>query len=202
MSSIKDSVSAIGLIKFSIKSLKQIPFDGTKNLVYSPFSAFVAVASAVSLFSGETQREMLEALQSTLEPYGNDTYAQKLFEIIRSEANDAVSTSNNIWPNSNFNLPKELLRTLEDIVGFKITPVSFPNPACQLINDSVEHATKGMIKNLVSSSDVPSETVFAIISAIYFSGHWENPFNDAQNIGLGWFLPDGNRVDIKHMTLR
>lgn len=197
----QQTVSTLGLNAFAFESLRRLKFDGRSNIVYSPFSAFVAVASALSLFSGETQQEMLRALQSTFSSYENDSYAQKLVEIIRSEANEAVSTANNIWPNKQFEISKELLHTIQEVIGFNVTPVTFPQPACDQINEVVEKATRGMIKNLVSVSDVPPETVFAIVSAIYFSGHWKDPFDEAQNLRIGWTLPNGTKIDMNHMTL-
>uniref|UniRef100_A0AC34G5A8 Serpin domain-containing protein n=1 Tax=Panagrolaimus sp. ES5 TaxID=591445 RepID=A0AC34G5A8_9BILA len=46
------------------------------------------------------------------------------------------------------------------------------------INNFVCDATKGVIKEIVTSADLDSSMVAAIINAVYFQGFWEKPFEN------------------------
>lgn len=76
--------------------------------------------------------------------------------------------------------------------------------AAQTINEWVAEKTEGRVQNLVTANDLsptdPSNTFFAMLNGVYFSGKWSTPFNDAVNEQFNFAL--GGPRQVKMMSLK
>ena len=181
------------LNKFGIETLQLTnPEDDTQNTVFSPYSAFVCVAMSTSLFTNQTRAEILKSLRINLNESQIEAILGYLHELIYKENTDKVSTSNKIWVNQILNFDPETFTPNQKILQIPIEKVTFPQPACDKINEEVNRATKGMIPKLVGPSDVGQDSAIVLVNAIYFKSEWEKKFD---------IDPESKNADVKNFKL-
>lgn len=198
MSNLIDSLS-----KFGFETLQRINQpNSTKNIVFSPYSAFVCVIMSNSLFKDETRAEILKALQIHNQNLQVDAILQELRSLIQSEKCHNVLSSNRIWANETLNFDPSTFSPNEKILGIPIEKVGFPQPACNRINNAFDTATFGMISKVLDPSDLSPDSAIVLTNAIYFKCRWEKPFDitpDSQDPqSLNFTLLNGTKV---HTTM-
>ncbi|KAK8838896.1 hypothetical protein M9Y10_032938 [Tritrichomonas musculus] len=165
------------LNKFGFETLHATnPNNKTENAVFSPFSAFICVAMSTPIFQNETRAEILKSLQISSDGAQIEPILQKLHEFIKKEDTDNVSSSNRIWANQSINFNPKTFELNQKVLEIPIDKVSFPQPACDIINEDVNKKTKGMIPKLVEPSDLSPDTAIVLLNAIYFKSDWEKKF--------------------------
>ncbi|KAH0793959.1 proteinase inhibitor I4 serpin [Histomonas meleagridis] len=148
-----------------------------ENLIFSPYSAYVTLMMVASVCSESSRKEILDSfkLQSDLTP---DDILNSIInlakKIEKSATKTAIKSGNNIWPNSQNYNPK-LFEPLMKF-GIEITPVEFPQPGCDQINEKVSDITEGCIKNLLSPDNL-IDCKYVITNAIYFKSEWISKFD-------------------------
>ena len=106
-----------------------------------------------------------------------------------------ITGANDIWPSKNIDLAD--FSILVDALNATIRPVDFPEPGRTQINEYIEQKTHGLIKDLLSSSDLSEDTELILTNALYFKGQWDKEFNV---ISRNWTLFDGSSKTVD--TLR
>ena len=149
----------------------QMPKD--KNYMFSPLSIQIAFAMAANGASGETQEEILKALDI----YDLDAYNERAMALI-SEYHNAgalrLDVANAIWlnkDNADFNFNPEYINLLNKYYGAEAS-VSDNEKIVGEVNGWVSDKTNGKISAIIDDSDFAS----ILLNAVYFKGAWESEF--------------------------
>ncbi|KAH0787465.1 serpin family protein [Histomonas meleagridis] len=158
---------------------------------------------AVSITQEPTRKQALEALKirsnSTVEELL--TSLKNLMGIIGKEGKDSVIKSgNNVWPNKEAPIDLQIYNPLVQILGVDFTPVSFPQPGCDIINQKIEELTSGLIQNLLDPSMLPSKINSVLTNAIYFNSKWKKPFIKKKKKKGDFKLFDNSKQSTSMMT--
>ncbi|KAH0791368.1 serpin family protein [Histomonas meleagridis] len=172
--------------------------DGSSNIILSPYSTFVSLIMTSSFFENASKIQILESLGIDTE-IGTRDLLISLQNMIQTIEKEDESTSiigvNSIWPNENLVRDMSIFEALIEVLGSKITPVIFPQPGLDQINQNISELTHGLIKGLVTPDAVNPSTYIIITSAIYFRSKWRLSFDPENTFTRSFELFDNS---IKH----
>ncbi|XP_075555042.1 iris-like isoform X2 [Dermacentor variabilis] len=166
---------------FTIDLYKQLDSgsDGTKNVVFSPFS----IAAALSMTLAGAKDHTATEITNVLHINGDVIHAQfsEFFAKVETCAPDVMlDVANRLYSEKTFVVLEDYISTLKKFYNSTVMPVDFKSSAeaARLaINAWVEETTKSKIKDLLPSGAVDSDTALVLINAIYFKGLWKDQFN-------------------------
>jgi serpin B len=168
--------------------------DGeTQNVFLSPANVAVALAMTANGARGETLQGMLDAINMSdldLESLNSNFAAlQALLE--REDPGATIAIANALWARAGVDFYADFLQRTQRFYDARIEALDFDQHAAKAaINDWVRRQTNDKITNIVES--IPPETILLLISAIYFDGKWETPFNPEFTQERPFYLPDGS----------
>lgn len=176
--------------EFAFDLYHQIASEQDGNIIFSPYSISLGFAMLYAGASGETAEQMAETLhytlpQEQLHPAFNalDLALQPLHPPDKDDNsldNLTLSIANAVWGQEGFPFEKAYLDTMGLNYGAPVNLVDFsknPEGARQTIQQWVEEATTGRIKDIPPPGSITPSTRLALLNAIYFKGEWRYPFN-------------------------
>jgi len=180
---------------FTDKIKAQMPKD--KNYMFSPLSIQMAFAMAANGASGETQEELLTALDiSDLDAYNER--AKKLISEYHNAGVLRLDVANAIWlnkDNADFNFNKSYTDLLNEY--FEATAsVSDNEKIVNEVNSWASEKTNGKIPKIIQSPDFAS----ILLNAVYFKGAWQNDFMKTATAPDTFTDRDGKEHEIDFMN--
>ncbi len=200
------AAEASSISKFAVKMYKQIVEDD-KNIFFSPYSITTAFGMADAGAKGNTDLQIREALQVTLD--GDDFHnglngldqSLKIF----SDATDnlELNVENSIWAQDSVTYFKVgYLDKLARNYGAGVYMLDFinePDPSRIIINDWVAQKTNQRIKDLIPQLAITTETRLVLTNAIYFLADWEYKFDSTLTATDTFHTADGNSIQTPMM---
>ncbi len=187
---------------FSWKYFKTLNRD--ENIFYSPYSIAAALSLVANGATGETQREILDALNADCLENLNDG-----FQNFRADA-EKVYTGENILRDANLILvSKNFLgsginpafrNTAENVFGSEIRAADFRGDLAgekKKITAWVDKVTNHFLQNYQSSAT--SATVVDLLNVVYFKGKWSSPFEIHATTEKIFTSKDGSTTSVKMM---
>ncbi|XP_052870040.1 serine protease inhibitor 77Ba [Anopheles cruzii] len=151
----------------------------TTNIIVSPYSAWNLLAIITEGASGQTLKELLEAL-NVEEQLQIRTLYKPYTESFNFHSNDVeLSSAQYVVTDENRPVAKDFESTLEHFYDPRVLqPMNFANiqQTYQRINELVSKATNGNIPNAIQKSDL-EEAKLVMLSVLFFKGQWTLPFN-------------------------
>ncbi|PSR87751.1 Serpin-ZX like [Actinidia chinensis var. chinensis] len=187
--------------------LKQIAKGS--NLVLSPLSFHVMLSLIAAGSTGRTLEQLLSHLESTSIDDLNKISSQIVaLTSMHSERNDRISSlivsfANGLWVDRSFTLKPSFEKIVKGVYKAEGKEVDFANKADQVIeevNSWVENATEGLIKKLLASGSLDSDTALVFANALYFKGKWDRKFDKTQTKHREFHLLDGQVISVPFMT--
>lgn len=187
--------------RFGLDLFRQVvQQDAGKNAFISPVNVSIALAITTNGAKGDTQQAMMQALETadaTLEQMNTD-YAALQALLQREDVSVTLSIANSLWLAEGAPLNADFQQRVQQSFGAQVTELNFDDPgAAGMINAWASDATNGKIPQVIG--EIPPGTVLLIVSAIYFQGAWERPFNAASTQDLPFTLPDGSQKQVPTM---
>lgn len=178
--------------------------DQRGNYMLSPYSARLCLAMLANGAKGETQQEILTALQiDNLAAFNQSVKAQLETYDKYARVMD-LDTANSIWLNqSSFDgkaaFAPAFTSTLKDAYRAEVKEMTDEN-SVELINSWVNEKTKGKIPEIMTEENRQSLT--ALINAVYFKAAWQHRFSDGLTDKADFTNADGtvSQVDMMHQT--
>ena len=195
-----DSLDYGSIESFSEKlSLKLLEQNENTNIVFSPLSAYLALAMVKEGAEGETLEEMNAVM-------GNES-AEAIYTLISyltTFDDTQLNISNSVWIDlvADINPKREYLDTLADFYLAECYKTVLSGAESD-VNKWISESTNGMIENMLDETAL-DESVMALVNAIYMNAHWENEF-DANNTHKRDFQnSDGNvtKTDFMYNGIR
>lgn len=147
-------------------------FKSNNNVVFSPSSIFLSLGLAAKISSGDTQQEILNALNMDLDNL-NENYASLYRSLNDSFDEGIVSTTNSIWLNDDLSFNEELLSELAKAYycySYKTDFTNNPEEASKEIAYFIKEKTNGFLD---LDLDFDPFTKFVILNTLYLKDVWQ-----------------------------
>ena len=180
-------------------SLKLLENSTNDNIVFSPLSAYLALAMVKEGADGETLKEMT-AVMGDLS--AEDVYI--LISHLTTLENTQLNIANSVWIDtaSNINPRREYLDNLSDYYlaeCYKTLLCAAENE----VNAWISEHTNGMIEKMLDETAL-DECVMSLVNTIYINANWENKFDASNTRKRNFTNSDGStsEIDFMHNSVR
>lgn len=170
------------------------------NIIFSPYSISSALAMVYAGASGETEKQMKQALGFTLDQSDLHSAFASLNKSLTTFTSDISSElnlkiANSLWLERGLNLLPEFSTIISKQYLGAIQRTNFKEPETSRaeINRWVKEHTNGKITDLLTSSSISQNTQMVLASAIYFKARWEALF-DPKFTHVAPFFPNPNQT--------
>lgn len=172
---------------------------GGENAVYSPLSAYMALAMLAELTDGESRNQLLGALGAeSLEELR--TGANALWEGVYSD--DGMLTTipaSSVWIDAGHELNGGPLETLAESYYASSYQGEMGSPELDgALADWIDAQTGGLLSEQAREIQLSPETVIALVNTLYFSGKWTGEFKESAT-EPGMFHSPGGDVEAQFM---
>jgi serine protease inhibitor len=174
--------------------------DAGQNVFLSPANVAVALAMTANGARGETLRSMLSALNlNTLDlETVNSNFAALQALLVRDEPGATIAIANALWARAGIAFNADFLQRTQRFYDARVEALDFDQPdAPKTINEWVRRQTNDKIPAIVER--IPEETILLLMSAIYFNGKWETPFNPEFTQDRPFYLLNGTTKELPTM---
>ncbi|GAB4568208.1 MAG: serpin family protein [Haliangiales bacterium] len=176
------------------------------NLVFSPVSMTLAMAMLHAGARGETEGQIAQALRFELPQERLHPALNWLDSRLASREGDDDELSLRVVSASfgqrGYDFLPAYLDVLAENYGAGMSLLDFagaPEDARLDINDWVAVETQDRIPDLLPPGSVTSDTVLALVNAVYFKADWLFPFSPQRTSSETFYAPDGEvQVDMMH----
>lgn len=185
------------------------PADG--NLVFSPYSAAVALAMTRAGAAGDTAAQMDVVLHANLAGdlgAGFNALGQALAErpgkypVGDQTVELELVTANQLWGQHGFPFERAFLDRLAAEYGAGLRLVDYVEArdvARAAINGWVADQTRGRIPELIPAGVLNDLTRLVLTNAIYLKAPWQHPFDDGATVPGPFHRLDGTDVEAQMM---
>ena len=186
---VNDLVRGNNVLAFDLYRTLSAGDDG--NLFYSPYSISMAMGMTYAGASGETERQMADALhfllpQDTLHPAFNTLYldldSRSGGKKDKDPAAFRLNIANALWGRQDYRFLDEFTTVVGENYGAGVTPTDFvgqPEESRLRINDWVSNETEGRIVDLVPPEKFERDPpALVLTNAIYFNAAWLRRFKE------------------------
>ncbi|SDP63959.1 serpin B [Actinopolyspora xinjiangensis] len=168
-------------VRFLWRLHRRLAPDAREDFCWSPHSVAATLGLLAAVSRGRTREEVAEALGS--DPAGAE-FVEPLNAAahLDAESRDRVrlAVANRLWVDERLPLAPAGPRTLEGRFAAEIRAADFhddPERARERINADVADVTRGLVPELVEPGAVNSETVAALVNALYLKAPWHEAFD-------------------------
>jgi serpin B len=150
------------------------------NIFCSPYSVYSALAMTSAGARGDTASQMASVLHVAKDENLHSAVAAltKQFNDAGKQGSFQLSVANRIWGQSGFKFLDAFLTILRDQYDADLQQLDFARgeAARKTINDWIEKATSGKIKDLIPAGALDASTRLVLTNAVYFKGTWQDQF--------------------------
>jgi serpin B len=196
-----------GAIQFAINSFNMAAGDaGGVNLSYSPISMSLAFAMAYRGAGGNTATQIAQVLQypdqsADLAPLMGALACELIADAAAPDGGLVIA--NAFFGQTGHTFGADFVSALSDQFGAPLQYLDFDadlEAARRTLNAWVDARTQCKIPELIPAGDMPPNSKWALINALYFHGLWSNPF-DANHTFTSTFHPSGqSQVQVPMMS--
>jgi len=167
------------------------------NLFFSPYSISTALAITYAGAKSTTAQQMAKTLHFNNVKNLHQAYAQlqKTLNGLQASNRFKLHTVNAIWYEQTYNIQPDYKSLVEKTYAIpnnailnKADFLNQPQTVKRQINRWVEGKTNNKIKKLLSHDAVSSDTIAALLNAIYFKASWLHQFKSADTEKQPFYL--------------
>jgi serpin B len=199
-----------GNTAFALDLYQALRAEADGNLLYSPYSLSLALATAYAGARGETERQIAGTLhfslpQEQLHPAFH-TLAQELDSCSADTGGTdgqsfRLNVANALWGQEDYRFQPEFLDLLATNYGAEMGCLDFAREegARRVINDWVRQQTEGQIQGLIPTGILSAMTRLVLTNAVYFNAAWAQPFEPRHTQRGAFYLLDGSSMTVNMM---
>ena len=194
-----------GNTAFALDLYAQLKAAKSGNLFFSPYSISAALAMTYAGAKGTTEAQMSEVLHFSTRQDLFHLAFRHLRDQIKNAAQNGVelSIANALWGQQGYSFHKEFQDILKKRYEAPLEEADFAKEYPTIheqINTWVEDHTRNKIKDLIPEGVLTSLTRLVLVNAIYFKGHWANPFEEAKTKQRPFWVTAWNSIEVPMMT--
>ena len=181
------------LYMFSQNLFRKILASGEENVVFSPLSAYYALAAVALGALDDTLCEFSNLLG--MDPHILAAKLSSLAEaLIRSAGSTTVNIGGSAWINDNFTINSDFYQVMSYYFrsGAYSRDLSSQSTIDE-INEWIYKKTQGLIENPIN--EIESNTVMLLINTLYFSARWARRLNPMYEQLGTFYLESGGYVE-------
>lgn len=187
-----DNQFALDLFKTTYESVIET------NVFVSPLSVSMALNMTLNGATGETEREMLEALRAS--DYSIDQineYSQSLRKaLLEVDPSTELKIANSIWYDKGLPVKDDFIAVNKDSYNAEVNAIDFLSPdAATQINSWCVKQTNGKINEIIEKVS----GVMYLVNAIYFKGIWVSKFDKGDTRKEDFYQVDGQKKQVDMM---
>jgi serpin B len=176
---------------------------GSRNWVFSPGSANLALHLLVNGARGDSQEKLLKAMG-----YGGQKIddvnlsAKELMREWHAASNRPVAVANSVWIKDGNTIKPAYQSSVEEHYGAVVKPFTTADHGKESINAWVSENTGGSIPTLINDLDEGVQAV--LVNTISFRAMWRNPFEPNNTKDSKFTTADGEVIQVPtmHQTLK
>lgn len=173
------------------------------NLVFSPYSLFMALSMTSAGARQQTEMQMTETLHFPFEsPQVHRALSAWSRDLEDEQKGYQLYDANALWTEQGQQLLAQFTDLLQTYYDATLTTLDFAHAAQQAvetINAWVSQHTQGKIPELLNPQTAVQNLSLVLTNAIYFKGQWQAPF-DPEKTGPAMFtLIDGQQIEVPMM---
>lgn len=188
--------------RFSARVYKEILKEQKGNFIVSPFSAETVLALTNEGAKGDTASEFITGLSlpSTKEKI-QQAFKSFLPKLKTSEDDLKLLSANKIYVGEDVKLNEDFQSVAKNVYDSAVDNINFVKnvEAAATINNWVEEHTNRKIQDLIKSDTIDGDTKVVLVNALYFSGQWENQFEDYLTSKKKFYRTKDDAVEVDTM---
>ncbi|XP_075226313.1 uncharacterized protein LOC142327294 [Lycorma delicatula] len=172
------------------------------NVVVSPLSLKVVLATLLDAANGTTANELANFLQiNTNNKQDSRMYFYELLKSLKTTDSIVSDVETRIFAHNTASLNETFLRGIKEFYGTDVESVDFSqlSDVIKKINSWAKIATHGHIRDLISEADTDKNAVMLLMNIIYFNGLWALPFNTNETRSEPFFVNANQNINVKMM---
>ena len=183
--------------RFAFKLFRElVRANDTSNVFCSPFSVMLCLMMVWEGATGETREAMAKVLEIVEDPEGCQRFLKTALAI--SGPGLELAIANSLWCDEQARMLPAFLSMAREKYAAEVVSLPFESPnAVPRINGWVAEKTRGKIGNIIDAL-APSGLLVAL-SAIYFKGVWEAPFEKSVTREERFFTPGNHSIKVPLM---
>ncbi len=206
MQSKEQSTPGSGIDRFGLDFLMRGHQPG-KNLVYSPYSLYTAMAM---VYAGAGQSTAAEFQQVMHYPASTDDFHKTTGEVSAKlqqtkHPDMEVRIANGLWIHEYLEVESPFMTILNE--HYKASSERFDfrrekqrKEARERINNWTAEQTKEKISEIIPEGTLRSNTRLILTNALYFKGQWLHTFNEKRTRKGVFYREDGTETEADYMT--
>ncbi|XP_063991096.1 antichymotrypsin-2-like [Diachasmimorpha longicaudata] len=183
---IMDKAVKNGMNEFALNLYKATLKEKSGNFVASPFGAYIALALATYGAEGTTRQELWNVMHLPNETKTTEqfikTSLQNIMNTFKGATDLTVLNKNQVFINESLSASRQYREILRETFYTSFDTVNFPNTkqTAETINNWAKRVSRNRISEMVTSETLDPNTVLVLANALYFSGEWVQPFEEAR----------------------
>lgn len=179
--------------------LYKLSDNGTKNIIYSPFSVETDFGMVLNGMQGTAKEELLNllGLSNTSTDDLNNFFAVMSQGIDEADNMTRFTSANSLWYAQDHTLNADFQNALQTHYGAEIFPVTFTSATANDINKWCFEKTNGRIPSIVGQTS--SLDLMHLINAVYFRSNWADHFNEVQTTNAPFTTAAGDTQEVSMM---
>lgn len=159
----------------------QLYLEGTKNRIWSPINAYLALATLAEITAGDSRQQVLTAL-NTEDLDTLRTQSSLLFEEVYKEGNEATALANSLWLHDDLSYNQEAIDNLSYHYYTSVYQADLASSgAGKALAAWLDENTGGLLKQYTANAGFPPEAVLTLASTVYLQAKWSDEFSAAKN---------------------
>ncbi|SDH91576.1 serpin B [Actinokineospora alba] len=190
-------------LDFALALHRAVAGKPTEQVCWSPYS----VASALGLLAlgarGDSRQELVDLLGPLDELTATIAGAATLDKPARDEDEPAIAVANTLWADAKITVEDAFVDELSRWSDGSVRNAPFqhePQKARDEINADVAETTRGLIPELLPEGSIDTDTVSALVNALYLKCAWRKKFREHATEPKSFQTPAGS-VDVPTMEL-
>lgn len=176
--------------------------DQGKDIFISPLSISTALSMTLKGADNETKSEMENVLKvNNISEDVINEYYQNLLQVLNDYQGDIdLSIQNSIWVKQGEEIKQEFIEEMESIFNAPIEELDFSkNESVDIINNWIEEATNGKIKDMLKPP-LPPNAIMYLINAIYFNANWQYEFDPEETFEADFTTENDEVIKVEMMN--
>lgn len=178
------------------------PAQEGENVLYSPVSLYMALAMLTEGAAGETQTELLAAMEAdSVQNMGDQ--AEKLFRNLYFDNEiGKMKMGNSLWMNERYQFEESYIQTLaKNYYAYSYCLPFGTQSTNKKISEWLSDQTEG---ELGGAFKTHGDEALLLINTVYFYDEWSNTFEKNQTMEDDFYLANGETVkgEFMNMTLK
>jgi serpin B len=189
---------------FSLNLLRN-DIKNTNNQLISGTSLYPLLSVLYTGSTDETRYEMRNSIGFYTDQNKNNDAIKQLFSISKSDSIIELESGIGLWAVETANFKKTYYNTLKEVYGLVPTFFNPSDSAMRVltqyqINEWASKQTKGNITELIDSKAITLNTQLIGVTAFYFKGGWQKPFDEMFTSSDKFNISNTVDVDVDYMN--